>query len=213
MSENNLPSIGPEHDFAPLTNREPSRTLLQAYKETLFHASAAGLASEVPGASWRRVWIGLAIVSVMNVIVQLMSLIPSLRGPVWIVISAIAGVVGFFLGTLFVYWLCRSVSGVWRTGRFGQDFLVLSYLLSLVAVPVSLVMSLFSIVPSAGWCASFIVALYGFRLQYFAIRASMQMSRGNARTVIIIEFVLLIVVFMVIAYAVWQLVQSGLRWI
>lgn len=152
-------------DQPPLPNRSPSSSLFEAYKQVVLHASAEGFASEVPGASWRRVWTGLGIMALAGLVIQLVirllflpdrlfnftppATIPGgstggtdagppppvavngsdlvagplgaffdfLRSPILIVGTVLLGLVGFFVGSLLLYWLCRRFGGIGRTAR------------------------------------------------------------------------------------------------
>lgn len=117
------------------------------------------------------------------------------------VLTPLAIYIGFFVGALFVYRVCRVVGGVGRTGLFASDFKVHAYLLSLVAVPVSVLSSAVSLIPNAGSYASSGIIIYSFFLQYLAIRASMQLSRSKAQRVIMIEIVAAVVLATVGALA------------
>jgi uncharacterized protein (DUF983 family) len=119
-------------------------------------------------------------------------------GPAVLVGSGVAIIVSFFLNTLLTYWLCRRFGGIGRTGRFGPDFKVHAYLLSLVSAPLSLATSLASLVPYLGSFGGLAFSLYGFLLQYYAIRASMQMARNNARIVIAVQFAISFVLSFII---------------
>lgn len=235
-------------DEAPIANRPPSPNVLTAYWETIRHPSAEGMASEVPGASWSRILLGVAAASLISVVFSLLQgiLLGSLSSQVgsasrsgtgallpartfdfgvWLlgaILTPVAVYIGFFLGTLFLYWLCRIFGGVGRTGQFGPDFKVLSYLLSLIAVPISVINGFLSLIPVVGSLASLGVSVYSIVLQYYAIRAAMQMSSSKAQRVIItliivglvLGVVLVIIILMFLAAeisSVFGRIGSGLR--
>lgn len=246
----------------PLPNREPSRNLFEAYKAAVLHSSAEGFASEVPGATWARIWLGLGVMTVAYTLLQLLiralffgdaysrifstvmtgspgaggssgspagvgsgasgTTIPAplraiftnvldfMQGPWLPIINVLLTVAGFFLGALLLYGISRLFGGVGRTRRFGPDFKVFAYLYSLVSVPLGLITSALALVPVAGGCVGFLLAIYSIRLQYFVVRASMQMTRSKAQSVIIAEFVLWFALGIIITVVVFTIALSAL---
>jgi hypothetical protein len=223
----------------PVANRPPSPGLLAAYWQAVRYPSAEGMASEVPGASWSRVWIGLGAVAVVAVLTSLIralyisaALSPMINGSTGatsasgflrdtasglvgfatgplIIGLALVAIPGFFLGALFLYWLCRIVGGVGRTGKFGPDFKVHAYLLSLVTVPTSIVSNIASAIPVVGSFLLLPVSVYVIFLQYFVIRASMQLTRNRAQRVIIIEIVIGVVLGTIITIVILSVMLSS----
>jgi small-conductance mechanosensitive channel len=211
------------------------------------------MASEVPEASWPRVWTGLTIVG-SSVVLFVLALVAFAilyalvteeliidgsgttagQGPLdtasvgsaaldyirVLLLTLVAAAVStlglaacFFLDSLMLYWLCRTAGGGrGRTGEFRPDFKVHCYLLSLVVVPVTVVSTAVSLVPLAGACVSFVLSIYGIFLQYYALRASMQLTRSNARTVLVLAFVLtfVLVVALIVVLAVLSALSSRL---
>lgn len=247
-------------DGPPIPDRAPSPSLLEAYKETILHGSAEGMASEVPAASWRRIWLGISVATLVSVLLQwvlrtiyignsfssifnstaagtvssgsagsgttgasgvggngiplpmsstLASMLDFMQGPLLTLIMGLVTSAGFFLSALFLYWLARKFGGVGRTGKFGQDFRVHAYLLSLIAVPLSTVSGAVALVPVVGYLVALLLSLYAIRLQYFAVRASMQLTRSKAQNVIIVEFVLSFLLSSVLVFIVFAIVLSG----
>lgn len=232
-------------DGPPVPNRAASPDLFSAYKAAVLKPSAEGLASEVPGASWGRVWLGLGLVLLASLLSGTVSILfslaaqkvglgglstgigtlftlPSLFGnkgslsiDVPTAIAATGGlaagsIVMFFLSTLYLYWLCGRFGGQGRTGRFGEDYKVHAYLLTLISVPTSLASSLFALVPYVGSAAGMAVGLYAIFLQYLAARASMQLPRSQAQLAMIVYVLTTVVIGGIIAFFVMLFVLNAM---
>jgi hypothetical protein len=242
-------------DGPPVANRPPSPDLFSAYKSAFLKPSSEGMASEVSGASWGRVWLGLGISMGAGLLANALTLflVMTIGGfgglfsavgawrtllgsnvntnisidPIAVIAAVIvwfALSVGiFFLGSLYLYWLCGRFGGSGRTEQFGEDFKTHTYLLTLATVPAGLVGDLLLWLPLVGSAAVLAAGLYSYFLQYNAIRASMQMTRNQGQLTIIVyvlsgfiigAIVGVVIFFLVISFvanSVFSNLGSGLR--
>jgi len=166
--------------------------LLQSYKNVLLHPRVATFDAEVPGASWQKVWVGVLAMSaiVTLAIVILYAITNSSSSSTTYASSSglsFGGVVGiflvfggsFFLGAGIEYLLARLFGG---TGTF----LIHTYAMSLVAIPLDTAGIVALIIPVVGILVLLGVGIYSTVLMVLAMQSAHRLPTGKAVAVVLI---------------------------
>ena len=172
----------------------PSRNLFESYKRAVIAPTLLRYAAEVPHASWRRIWLSLGIAAIVG------SLVGMARGglyeplPLFLVFWSllIGTVIGFFLNALYLYGLSKLFGGRGRTGKFGPDFLVHTYLLVIVFVPFSIAYDVLSFIPAVGSGLVLLLSIYGLYLNYKVIQVSRLLDPSSATATLVASVVVLV---------------------
>lgn len=166
--------------------------MLQSYKNVLLHPRVATFDAELPGASWQKVWVGVLAMSaiVTFAIVILYAITNSSSSSTSYDSSSglsFGGVVGiflvfggsFFLGAGIEYLLARLFGG---TGTF----LIHTYAMSLVVVPLDTAGIVALIIPVVGILVLLGVGIYSTVLMVLAIQSAHRLPTGKAVAVVLI---------------------------
>lgn len=166
--------------------------LLQSYKNVLLHPRVATFDAELPGASWQKVWVGVLAMSaiVTLAIVILYAITNSSNSSTSYASSSglsFGGVVGiflvfggsFFLGAGIEYLLARLFGG---TGTF----LIHTYAMSLVAIPLDTAGIVALIIPVVGILVLLGVGIYSTVLMVLAMQSAHHLPTGKAVAVVLI---------------------------
>lgn len=161
------------------------RELFQKYRTVLTHPSVATFDAVLPAATWQAVWIGAAIMALAwaigSFIVGLEQSTAYSSGPS--LGSALGIFVVFFIAFFFasaVYHLIAKLFG----GT--ASFLIYTYAISLVVVPLDTVAGLALIIPVLGILAVFAAGLYGLYLLVLATQAAHRLPAGKSVAVVLI---------------------------
>ncbi len=151
-------------------------SLVESYRRVLFQPRVESYEAEVPNTSWARTWTSVAIAAIASLVITLI-IDYAIRGQADIastLIGAIIGVpVGFFIGSLILYGLAALFGGRGRTGTFSTDFMIHSYLLSLLFTPLSIAQDIISPIPAIGILVLLALGVY----QLYSLRQLIQVSR------------------------------------
>lgn len=103
-----------------------------------------------------------------------------------LVFTLFAAVIGFFIGVGIIYLLGRAFGG---TGTFGE----MAYNIALYSTPITVLASLFSIIPIVGGLVALLLGIYQIYLNWLSIQAGMNLPGGKALWVILIPLIVVVV--------------------
>ena len=167
----------------------PSRNLFESYNRAVFAPSLLRYAAEVPHASWRRIWISLAVAAVASslvTVIENLELVSDITETITGALGAAIGiVVSFFIQALSLYGIAKLFGGKGRAGSFRLDFLVHAYLVVLCFTPFSIAADVLLTLPGVGIYFSFILSLYQLYLFYLVVQVSRQLDSSSAVATVI----------------------------
>lgn len=112
-------------------------------------------------------------------------------------LAAIITVPLFFLIGSFIYHLLAKVLG--GVGEYST----FAYLMATYQAPLTIASSVLAIIPFLGSCVALLLAIYGYVLSYFAVKANYGLSSGKAIAVVVIPLAVLLLLMACIFIAIF----------
>lgn len=101
----------------------------------------------------------------------------------------------FLLGVVLLHVVAKALGGVGEMGT-------IAYLLALINAPITIISAILGFIPLLGPCIGFLLSIYAFVLNFFAIKANYTLETGRAIAVLIVYILVVMVLSACIAAAV-----------
>jgi len=197
-------------------NQASLQDLFQSWMSALTKPSAATYEAEIPKASWLRTLIGVAVVTLVSFLINLIfaglaansmnTYLNQLHAQGvysmdWVAnLGGGGGIVGAFLGLVFTACFFFLGAGIlWLMARmFGgtnSNFMTHAYLLSISYTPLRVIAAIANIIPLVGGLISFAAFLYQLYSAGLAMQTSQRMQPGRAQLAAFLPLIVGIVLF------------------
>ena len=197
-------------------NQASLQDLFQSWMAALTKPNVATYEAEIPKASWLRTLIGVAVVTLVSFIINLIfgaiaansmnAYLSQLHAQGVYSMDWVAnfggggGIAGAFIGLVFTAVFFFLGAGLlWLMARlFGgtnSDFMTHSYLLSISYTPLRVIGSIANIIPVLGGIISFAAMLYQLYSAGLAMQASQRMQPGRAQLAAFLPLIVGVLLF------------------